>query len=348
MDTILQDLRFGFRQLRRTPAFAVIAVLTLALGIGANTAIFSVMNAVLMRSLPGSNPDRLVYLHYLDQPERSSQTGYDDASISEPVFEQLRQDHRVFSDLMAFVPLSAGKIGIRFGDDLQQGRGDMVSGNFFRGLGVRSALGRTFTVDDEKNHAQVAILSYSYWVTRLGRDPNVIGKTVYIKAVPFTIVGVAAPGFTGLERKTAVDLWIPFQDRADLKPWGASPQDKVAMYGSPDWFFLMMIGRLNPGITQEQALAQINPIYRSVVEQTLGKQTKKETKIEVYFTPARGIAGLNSEYKQPLLMLMGMVALILVIACGNVAMLLIARNSSRTREFSVRIALGGSRGQILR
>ena len=90
-------------------------------------------------------------------------------------------------------------------------------------------------------------------MTRLGRDPNVIGKTVYIKAVPFTIVGVAAPGFTGLERKTAVDLWIPFQDRIDLKPWGASPQDKVAMYGSPDWFFLMMIGRLNPGITQEQA-----------------------------------------------------------------------------------------------
>src|SRR5438874_11819159 len=348
MDTLIQDLRIGIRQLRRTPAFAVVAILTLALGIGANTAIFSVMDAVLMRALPGLNPDRLVYLHYQDQPERTSQTGYDDASIAQPVFEQLRQDHRIFSELMAFVPLSAGKIGIRFGDDLQQGRGDMVSGNFFSGLGVRSAHGRAFTVDDEKNHAQVAILSYSYWATRWGRDPNAIGKTVYIKAVPFTIVGVAAPGFTGLERKTAVDLWIPFQDRADLKPWGASPQDKVAMYGSPDWFFLMMIGRLNPGITQEQALAQINPIYRSVVEQTLGKQTKKENKIELYFTPARGIEGLNSEYKQPLLMLTGMVALILVIACGNVAMLLIARNSSRTREFSVRIALGGSRGQILR
>src|SRR6184192_1496190 len=109
MDTLIQDLRIGIRQLRRTPAFAVVAILTLALGIGANTAIFSVMDAVLMRALPGLNPDRLVYLHYQDQPERTSQTGYDDASIAQPVFEQLRQDHRIFSELMAFVPLSAGK-----------------------------------------------------------------------------------------------------------------------------------------------------------------------------------------------------------------------------------------------
>ncbi|HWY69404.1 MAG TPA: ABC transporter permease [Terriglobales bacterium] len=348
MDTLMQDLRFGFRQLRRTPAFAVVAILTLALGIGANTAIFSVMNAVLLRALPGSNPDRLVYLHYQDQPERTAQTGYDDASISQPVFEQLRQEHRVFSDLMAFVPLSAGKIGIRFGDDLQQGRGDMVSGNFFSGLGVRAAIGRTFSLDDEKNHTQTAVLSYAYWTTRFNRDTQVIGQTLYVKAVPFTIVGVAAPGFTGLERKTAVDVWVPFQNRPDVKPWGASPQEPTSMYGSPDWFFLMMIGRLNPGITEQQALAQINSQYRSIVEQTLGKQTKAENKIELYFTPARGIEGLNSEYKQPLYMLMGMVVLILVIACGNVAMLMIARNASRSREFSVRVALGGSRGQILR
>ena len=344
----MQDLRFGFRQLRRTPAFAVVAILTLALGIGANTAIFSVMNAVLLRALPGSNPDRLVYLHYQDQPERTAQTGYDDASISQSVFEQLRQEHRVFSDLMAFVPLSAGKIGIRFGDDLQQGRGDMVSGNFFSGLGVRAAIGRTFSLDDEKNHTQTAVLSYAYWTTRFNRDTQVIGQTLYVKAVPFTIVGVAAPGFTGLERKTAVDVWVPFQNRPDVKPWGASPQEPTSMYGSPDWFFLMMIGRLNPGITEQQALAQINSQYRSIVEQTLGKQTKAENKIELYFTPARGIEGLNSEYKQPLYMLMGMVVLILVIACGNVAMLMIARNASRSREFSVRVALGGSRGQILR
>ena len=348
MDTLIQDLRFGFRQLRRTPAFAIVAILTLALGIGANTAIFSVMNAVLLRALPGSNPDRLVYLHYRDQPERTAQTGYDDASISQPVFEALRQDHRVFSDLMAFVPLSAGKIGLRFGSDLQQGRGDMVSCNFFSGLGVHPALGRTFTADDEKNHAPVAVLSYSYWTSRFNRDTQILGQTLHVKAIPFTIVGVAAPGFTGLERSTAVDVWVPFQNRPDLKPWGASPDEPTNLYGSPDWFFLMMIGRLNPGISDQQALAQINPQYRNIIEQTLGKQTKTENKIELYFTPARGIEGVNSQYKEPLYMLMGMVVLILVIACGNVAMLLIARNTSRSREFSVRVALGGSRAQILR
>src|SRR5689334_19907304 len=120
MHNLVQDLRFGFRQLRRTPAFAVVAVLTLALGIGANTAIFSVMNAVLLRSLPGTNPDRLVFLHYRDQPDDTAQSGYDDASLSEPVFESLRQNHQVFSDLMAFVPLSGAKIGVRYGDDLEQ------------------------------------------------------------------------------------------------------------------------------------------------------------------------------------------------------------------------------------
>ena len=128
------------------------------------------------------------------------------------------------------------------------------------------------------------MLSYSYWKTRFNRDTQVVGQTLYIKAVPFTIVGVAAPGFTGLERKTAVDLWVPFQNRPDLKPWGASPQELTSMYGSPDWFFLMMIGRLNPAMGEQQALAQINPQYRSIIEQTLGKQTKTENKIELYFT----------------------------------------------------------------
>ena len=128
-----------------------------------------------------------------------------------------------------------------------------MSGNFFSGLGVRPALGRTFIADDEKNHTQIAVLSYAYWSTRFNRDTQVIGQTLYVKAVPFTIVGVAAPGFTGLERKTAVDVWVPFQNRPDVKPWGASPQEPTSMYGSPDWFFLMTIGRLNPGMTEQQA-----------------------------------------------------------------------------------------------
>jgi len=345
MSTIHQDLRFAIRQLRRTPGFAAIAVLTLALGIGANTAIFSVMNAILLRGLPGANPDRLVFLHYQDQPDHSSQTGYDDASLSQPVFEQFRQDHRIFSDLMGFVPVSAFRIGLRYGNDLEQGYADMVSGNFFSSLGVRPALGRTFSIDDEKNHTQVAVLSYSYWTTHFNHNPSILGQTLFVKAVPFTIVGVAAPGFMGLERRNATDVWVPFQNRPDLKPWGESAQSRKGLYSSPDWFFLMMIGRLNPGITQQQALAQLNPEYKAIVEQTVGNQ-EQPGKINLYFTPAKGIEGLSHDYKDPLRRLMGMVALILVIACTNIAMLLIARNTARSREFSVRLALGGSRARI--
>lgn len=346
MDTLLQDLRFGLRQLRRTPAFAIIAVLTLALGVGANTAIFSVMNAVLLRALPGTNPNRLVFLHYRDQPDETSQTGYDDASLSEPVFEQLRQDHRVFSDVMAFVPLSGPKLGVRVGDDLQQAYADMVSGNFFSGLGVHPVLGRTFTIDDERQHTQTAVLSYGYWSSRFSRDPKIVGMTLYIKSVPFTVVGVAGPQFTGFERRRATDIWVPFQNRPDLKPWGAPAQFPIGMYQTPKWFFLMMIGRLQPGISEQQALDVINPEYRATIEQSVGKTKDVSKKVELYFTAARGIEGLNEEYREPMRVLMGMVALILVIACANVAMLLMARNAAREREFSVRIALGGSRWRI--
>src|ERR1700719_3818255 len=128
MDTIFQDLRFALRQLRRTPAFAVVAVLTLALGIGANTAIFSVMNAVLLRALPVSNPDRLGFLHYNDQPDRSGQTGYDDTSLPYEAFDALRNEHQMFSDLMAFVPLAGSKLSLRYGSDLREGQADEVSG----------------------------------------------------------------------------------------------------------------------------------------------------------------------------------------------------------------------------
>ena len=220
MDTLLQDIRFGLRMLAKNPGFTTVAVLTLALGIGANTAIFSVINAALVRRLPVPDPDQLVRLHTTSQPANTSQTGYNDTSLTEPVFEQLRQQRNVFSDLVGFVPLNLRKVAVRFGDQPEEANADMVSGNFFSGLGVRLARGRAFTLADETQHSQTAVLSYGYWTRRFARNPSVLGQTLYIKGVPFTIIGVAPREFAGVGQGEPTDIWVPFQTRDDLKPWG--------------------------------------------------------------------------------------------------------------------------------
>src|SRR5262249_36764988 len=163
----------------------------------------------------------LVLLRYGDnQPKGTSQTGHDDSSLSQPVFEHLRAQRDVLSDLVAFVPISTDKAVVRFGAEPEEAAVDMVSGNFFTGLGVSIVRGRTLTPDDENNHTQVAVLSYRYWSARLGGNPSVLGQTIYIKGFPFTIIGVATPGFIGLEHGNPTDAWIPIQTNPGIKPWG--------------------------------------------------------------------------------------------------------------------------------
>lgn len=157
IEVLLQDTRFALRQLRRSPAFTAVAVITLALGIGANAAIFSVMNAVILRYLPVRDPQQLVYLHTSDFP--GGQSGYGDTSLTEPIFEQLRTERAVFTDLMAYVPLGFNRVSVRYGNDPEEAWADMVSGNFFTGLGVRPEIGRVFNLEDEKTHAPVAVVS---------------------------------------------------------------------------------------------------------------------------------------------------------------------------------------------
>lgn len=348
---MLQALRYSLRQLRKTPGFTAVVVGTLGLGIGANTAVFSVMDAVLLRVLPVRDPQQLVYLHTSDFP--GGQTGYGDTSMRMQVYEALRQEKRVFSDLMAWVPLAtSGGVPARYGSEPEEIKGDMVSGNFFSGLGVPAVRGRVFDMSDENRHTQVAMLSYDYWTRRFGRSPSVLGESLFIKGVPFSIVGIAAQNFVGLDEGSSTDVWIPFQISEDLKPWGVSRAkttygNESNLYGSK-WWFLLTIGRLQAGVSRRQAESYLNPIFRHAANEGLSAQDLEghDKPPNLSLGDTRGMAGMRETYEQPLRVLMGMVALVLVIACGNVAMLLVARNAARQREFSLRMALGGSNTRL--
>jgi predicted permease len=349
MGSVLQDLRYGLRQLRRNPGFAAVAIITLALGIGANTAVFSVMNAALLRFLPVPNPQQLVYLDRNGRPEAAEEIGYLRYTFNFASFERLRTQHAVFSDVMAFVPLAIGKVPVRFGQVPEEVAADMVSGNFFTGLGVRPVRGREFALSDETRHSQVAVLSYNLWTRRFFRDPGVIGQTIYIKSVPFTVIGIAARGFTGVEPSgTATDLWIPFQSNPNVKPWGSLPQDAEGLYNSPKWWFLMMIGRLQPRMSWQRASARLQPVFQRAAYEGVGAPHPKERLPRLYFSATGGLEKLRESYQNPLTVMMTMVAMVLLIACINVAMLLIARNTVREREFAMRLALGARRGHVFR
>jgi predicted permease len=342
------DVRFGFRQLRRFPVFALTAILTLALGIGATTGIFSVMNAVLLRWLPLPKPQQLFYLHVpAGQPYGASNTGDSETSFSRPTFEYLRQDRRAFSEVMAFVPLSNDKVDVRVGDAPAQASGEMVSGNFFSGLGVPMRLGSGFNLEDERRHTPVVVLSFVYWTKLFSRDPGVLGRTIYIKGIPFAVFGVTAEGFSGVEPGQFTDFWIPLQSRPELNPWGNS-SDENTLYGSPNWWCMRLIARLAPGVDAQRAVAEATPGFQAAAYASLGAPDPGHPKVTLSLVPAKGIQGLGDNYREPILVLMALVTLVLLIACSNVAMLILARNASRRREFGVRMALGARRSTLLR
>lgn len=325
----------------------MVAVLTLALGIGANTAVFSAMNAVLLRMLPVRDPQRLYYLQIAtgNQPPGAENTGNDNTSFSEPVFEALRQRTDVLDDVVAYVPLGIGKVAVRYGDLPEEAQGDEVSGNFFSGLSAEIFRGRGLTLPDEKDHSQVMVISYDYWTRRFVRDPGVLGRTLFVKNVPFTIVGIAARGFQGVEPGSATDFWVPLQSRAELNAWG-NLASSDSLYGTPKWWCLPLMARLKPHITTEQAQLALQSTFGEAAKIGVGTIDPKRWKPLLNFDPAKGIEGYNQQYGQPVRMLMGLVSLVLLIACTNVALLIMARNEARQREFSLRMAVGAEKSHL--
>jgi predicted permease len=347
MPALVNDLRYAIRQLSKTPGFTLVCVLTLALGIGANTAVFSVMNAVLLRSLPVADPGRVVNLRTSDPP---AGTGTIDSNetFSYPVYDALRRQSRGLSPVIAYAPLANGKVAVRYGAEPEQAEGDMVSGTFFSGLGVKLAYGRGFSEQDESSHAPIAVISYSYWTRRFASAPDVLGKTFYVNGVPLTIVGVSTQGFEGVEAGSSTDFWIPLQSRPELNAWGAPADDGKTYIAKPTWWCLRLMGRLAPGVNQAQAVAQLEPAFQAAAYIGLGNPKPGEKKPILSLQEVKGFPGYEEEYGKPLRILMSMVGLVLLIALSNVVMLLMARNATRQREFSVRLALGAGRKALLR
>ncbi len=353
MARLSSDLRFALRQIVRSPGFAIIAIITLALAIGANTAIFTLLNQALLRALPVKDPNQLVVLSFAGSREGHKRSeGGDrpdhDHYFSYPMFRDLRDNNTVLSGLIATAPASAG---VSWNNHAEQVPVEMVSGNYFQTLGVQPAVGRLLLPSDEtfENANPVAVLSFDYWKSHLAEAP-VAGKTLLVNGYPFTIVGVAAPGFRSMVWDQHPDLYVPITMQPVIEPEWSYLTDRRAAW-------LTMVGRLRPGETPQHASASLNPLWLSLRTREFTLLHDQSAKSRENFISrsrlnldagARGFSPHRDDVRMPLFIMMGMVILVMAMAVVNVAGLLLVRAAARVREFSMRFALGATNWQVLR